>query len=193
MKVTRLNLKSYYRKKGFTLIELLISIGLAAIVFLVSINLLKVTLKTVKVDENRTNFIQEAYFVNEYIKDEILSADKLIILDDLDSLGFIIVNEGSLKKDKPYHYITYYIERNVLYRKAFKSVREIDSSVNLREIKSYIGGKNKICSNITSVSGSGIDTNKNLVIIKYSMRFGNFEKNFSEQLALRAKVIQRGV
>lgn len=186
-------MKNCYQKKGFTLIELLISIGLAAIVFLVSINLLNVTLKTVKTDERRTNFIQEAYFANEYIKDEILSADKLIVLDDLDTLGFVIVNEGSLKKDKPYHYITYYLEGNVLYRKAFRSIREIDNNINLRVIKGYIGGKNKICSNVTNVSGSGIDTNKNLVMIKYSVRFREFERNFSEQLALRAKVVQRGV
>lgn len=130
------NLKhAYLNRKGFTLLELILGISIMSLLLITFYTILSFNLKVNEKALLEDEMLLNGRYMLEYIKEEIVSADKIISSDkieDLDekfpnNIGFVIVkvkgyekrtpkSSDNIYKESGYIYTSYYFENNSIIR-----------------------------------------------------------------------------
>lgn len=176
-----LNLKEVSsNNKGFTLIELLIGISLFCILLSSMYSLMYFTTNLAEKGDDIDIALSNGRYAIEYIKNEIISADRIISsskFDNLDELfptniGFVSMekqfnydSEGKITKVN-YNYRTYYQKNDELVRIAY-------NTSNKSEIKgSLFSGYNQICNGLVDFSNSKLDIESSLINLYMKLKQG---------------------
>lgn len=163
-------------RRGMTLLELILTIALTIILLTTILSLLTYSNRSLMMADNMDEILLNGRFALEYIKGEILSADKIISsskIKDLDfayptNIGFVIMEKTGNK----YHFITYYRRNNELVRIACE--KNLNNYPNQRDFKGY----NQICSKLLYLENTNIDIENGIINLQLDM--GEDEKSILE-------------
>lgn len=183
------------KNKGFTLIELLMWICLFSILFLAYFSLLEYTNKVLKMGDGVDEVLSNARFGIEYIKEEILSADRIIPIDKFQGLkhkypfifDFVILTIYETRNDKnqvtktTYNYSTYYLQGEELRRVA---VNKENQSL---PIGSEFSGHNQISTNVSSIHGTKLIRSDKIIRLGLSMGENN-RKDFKTKVYINCPI-----
>ncbi|MDR7870019.1 MAG: hypothetical protein RIN55_04115 [Tissierellaceae bacterium] len=155
----------YSSKKGFSLIGMVLYFGILSIILITMYSLLFYTSNSYKMIDTIDMSLFEGRYVVEYIKDEILSSDRIISSSNFDTLdfdypnniGFVSMEEetvynsdGSISRVN-YNFRTYYLNENKLMRMAYNtdndSIYKFDSKA----------GHNPISDEVLDISNTNLD------------------------------------
>lgn len=124
----------YQSKRGFTLIELILGISIMSLLIITFYTVLSFNLKVNESSLIQDELLLNGRYVSEYIKEEIMSADRIVSsykFEDLDTkfptnIGFVIVKVIDYEKieskkeyiyrEKDCNYITYYFKEDSIIR-----------------------------------------------------------------------------
>lgn len=176
-----LNLKeSYSNRKGFTLLEMILYIAILSILLLSLSSVLSITSRACLDSESFDMALFNGRFAMEYIKGEIISADRIISSLEFDNLnedfpnniGFVTLEEelyynldGEVTNSN-YNFSTYYFEDDRLVRVAYNT-----SNSSLYDSE-RLSGHNQICDGIVESGNCSLDKEKNLIKLSFSMNNG---------------------
>lgn len=161
----------FQKNKGFTLIEFILSISLMSIVLISIFSLLQYANMSLDRSDDMEEVLLNGRYGLEYIKGEVLSADRLVSsskFKNLDrkyptNIGFVIMKEnGNL-----YKFITYYKKNNELIRIS------CEKALNNYPSESNFKGFNQICTNLIDLGSTYIDTDKELLNLYLDMGVEN--------------------
>ncbi|MDO5040753.1 MAG: prepilin-type N-terminal cleavage/methylation domain-containing protein [Peptoniphilus sp.] len=150
-KITRLKSKRYCTAKGFTLIELVVSIALAAVVFSALASVLGFSLSLFGKVSAHDGLFQEAYFTENFLYEEIASADYIVPNGNPRSLGFTLIKVTGAEQGQKitYRYTYYSLEDKTLKRHSINTEKKLQAE--------YIGQKMGVNNIITGVEGITCD------------------------------------
>lgn len=167
-----LNLKGpYLDNKGFSLMELILGICLIAILISTIYSLIYFTGSIFKKGEAMDTALFNGRYAIEFIKDELLSADRVICSSKFDNLDTMIPNnigfvsmekqiryskEGIIR-DVNYNFRTYYQKGDELIRIAYNSPNDSQWEGAL------FSGYNQICKGFNGFGSSKLDMENNMV------------------------------
>ncbi|NLY47076.1 MAG: hypothetical protein GX053_13965 [Tissierella sp.] len=185
----------YLDNKGFFLLEILLSVSLICILLSSVYSIVRFTYNTtMQSDEIDTALLNGRYAI-EYIKDEVMSADKIYFssrFTNLDynypkNIGFVIMEKelkfGNGKIDSiNYNYRTYYQKNDELIRIAYNTPNDSLFEGNL------FSGHNQICSGIISFEDSNLDIGNNVVNLSIHMAQGNGSLSLETTINLRCPI-----
>ena len=176
-----LNLKQVYsNKKGFTLVEMVLYIAIVSILLTSIYSVIFFTIKANANSESLDMALFNGRFAIEYIKSEVLNADKIICsskFDNLDkdypnNIGFVTLEEqtsydleGEIT-DINYNFRTYFIKDDKLIRIAYNT-----SNASLYNSE-LLSGHNQICEGIIEFNNCNLDKESNLINISLSIEQG---------------------
>ncbi len=191
-----LNLKEpYLNNKGFSLLEMVLSISLICILLSSVFSIFKFTFNTLtKGDEIDTALLNGRYAI-EYIKNEIMSADKIYSSSKFtnldynypDNIGFVIVekefNYRNSKIDSiNYNYKTYYKKNDELIRIAYNTPNDSLFEGDL------FSGHNQVCSGVIDLKSSSLDIENNLIYLSINVAQGKESLNLETTINLRCPI-----
>ena len=167
-----LNLKvPYLDKRGFSLMELILGICLLSILISTIYSLMYFTGNIFKKGEEMDTALFNGRYAIEFIKDEIISADKVICSSKFENLDTVIPNnigfvsmeeqirysgEGIIR-DVNYNFRTYYQKEDELIRIAYNSPN------NSRWDGNLFSGHNQICKGLSNFGTSKLDMENNVI------------------------------
>lgn len=164
----------YQNNKGFTLIEFLLYFTISSILLLSILSLFIYSNKALNATDITDEIFLNGRYGLEYIKEEVLSADKIATSNkfkNLDSryptnIGFVLMKEnGDL-----YEYITYYQKNDELIRIACKYSSKSYPS------QDYFKGFNQISTNLLSLKNTKIDKENKILNLHLDMGLDNKSK-----------------
>lgn len=200
-------LNRYYqnqRNKGFLLMDLLIGLAVGSILFTSICSLFKYCINSSKIAEEKEDLTLNGRYAIEYMKNEIKSADEIILIDKIkgydekysNNFGFVIKQKIEIKllkpinKDKRFEnrYIIYYI--NDCYLRRDSVTQKTERIPEAREFS----GSNTIAEKIKSIDGSHIDFNDKRIIIMLKL-CGRWNKSLEvgTEIYVRSPIINWGV
>lgn len=174
----------FLNNKGFTLIEYLLGISLVSILLISIFSLFHFTNESLVISENHNDTYLNGQYGLEYIKREVLTADKIISSSKIkglerkfpNNIGFVLM----IKSENKFTFITYYIENNNLIRIA--SNEDVKSYPNSSQLKGF----NEICTNIISFNNTNIDVGNKLLNLSIDVGKDNsLMMNFKTTVFLR--------
>ncbi len=165
------NLKVAFQKnKGFTLIEFILGFSLTTLLLSSIFMIFNYSTNISQMGNEMDEILLNGRYAVEYIKGEIMSADKIICSSKFNELnyryptniGFVIlhITKNNRTKDKyKYNYITYYVENNELKRIACEGLED-------RYPKGeYFSGFNQVCTLMVDLSKTQLDTKNSLIYL----------------------------
>lgn len=191
-----LNLRErYLDNKGFSLLEMILSVSLICILLSSVYSIVQFTYNTIaKGDEIDTALLNGRYAM-EYIKGEIMSADKIYSTSKFSNLdynypnniGFVIMEkELNYRNGKinniNYNYKTYYQKNDELIRIAYNTPNDSLFEGDL------FSGYNQICSGIIDFNNSILDIENNLIYLSINMAQGKESLNLETTINLRCPI-----
>ena len=192
-----LNLKGVYSdKRGFTLIELIVGIVVISILFSSIYSLLFFTNRVTDKADHVDTLLYNGRYAMEYIKGEIIAADKVICsskFEDLDriyssNIGFVTMEE-QCQYDKlghitnvNYNFRTYYQKKDELIRIAYNTPNK-----SLLDGKLF-SGNNLISDGLRSLNHSILDVDNNLIKLFIELEQGDAELVLESTINLRCPV-----
>lgn len=203
----------YLGKKGFTLIELILGIAIMSMLIIIFYTVLSFDLRVNEVSLLEDELLLNGRYVLEYLKEEIMSADRIVCSDRFENLdikfptniGFVIVKvidyekleskkdankeantekKEYIYKEKECNYITYYFKEDSIIRISGKSPSNIFPYADIFK------GYNKIGESILEASKIILQKD-NLVRIELSL--GKDEKeisSFKSNIIVRCPVVR---
>lgn len=183
------------KNKGFTLIELLMWICLFSILFLAYFSVLEYTNNVLKMGDGVDQVLSNARFGIEYIKEEILSADRIIPIDKFQGLehkyplifDFVILTIYETRNDKnivtktTYNYATYYLQDDELRRIA------VNAENQSLPIGSEFSGHNQISTNVSSIDDTKLLRRDKIIRLCLGMGENN-KKNFETKVYINCPI-----
>ncbi|CDZ74439.1 Hypothetical protein ING2D1G_0245 [Peptoniphilus sp. ING2-D1G] len=146
----KLKSKKYYRTKGFTLIELVFSIALVAVVFSTLTSVLNFSFKMSGAVNTKDEIFQESYFTENFLYDEISSADYIVQNTKPGTLGFTIIKLTGVddgEKNTGYRYTYYSLKDNRLRRHSINTKNKLEDGYPLNRM-----GVNNIISGVENIN-----------------------------------------
>ncbi len=197
-----LNLRELYSgKRGFTLIELVVGIAIMSILLSSTFSILYFSTRSTKQGDDMDLLLFNSRYAIEYIKGEVMSADKIISsskFKDYDSeypnnIGFVVMEEEAsyINKDKKaytpyddfkttnYKYISYYQKDNELVRIAYTTHRESFFDGN------EFSGHNQISQGIMDISNTFLDIENNTIKLQIEFYEGDRSLDLQTLIYLR--------
>jgi len=164
-------------KKGFTLIELLLWISLFSIIFMAFFSVLEYVNNLVRIGDREDEILSSARYGIEYIKGEILSADRIIPIYKFEGLNskyhnifdFVILKITEIKTDNNienkynYNYATYYLKNDELIRIA------INKETELLPNASEFSGHNQICTFVMDIDETELLISDRIIRLQLTM------------------------
>ncbi len=182
----KLKLKKYCKTKGFTLIELVLSIALTAVVFSAVTSVLNFSLTMSGRINARDSLFQESYFTENFLYEEISSADYIVSNNNPRSLGFTLikligVNDG--EQNTGYRYTYYSLKDKTLKRHSINTKNKVQKGYAGKEM-----GVNNIISGVENISCNLTDEKVTIEIfydregIKHSSKIIVANRTFEEYI-----------
>lgn len=162
----------FQNNKGFTLIEFILGITLTTILLITIFSLFNYSNRILERSDNMDRIILNGRFGLEYIRDEVLIADKIISsykFKDLNlmyptNIGFVIMKEKKKSDGEiSYDFITYYRKNDELMRIACENFTgNYPSQGNFK-------GFNQICTNLTLLENTNINIDNKVLNLQLNM------------------------
>lgn len=193
-------------RKGFTLIELVLGISLISMILLTFLSLFSFVLKVNERDLLKDEMLLNGRYTSEYIKEEISSADKIIVSSLFYGLnekfkrnmGFVIlkIDRESFKKEDQYSYTTYFFREDTIVR--------VNAKINLVKNKEFLTrdilknlphpdlfkGYNTMCNSVLDESEIILDKD-DIVHLNLFLKDEKTEKfQFESNVFLRCEVLR---
>lgn len=192
-----LNLKELFlNRKGFTLVEMVLYIAILSILLTSLCMILSITSKASIDSESLDMALFNGRFAMEYIKGEIISADRIIPSSEFDNLnedfpnnlGFVSLEEelyygldGKVINSN-YNFRTYYIEDDKLVRVAYNT-----SNPSFYDSQ-RLSGYNQICEGIVEASNCNLDKENKLINLCFSLDRGGQPLLLETAISIRCEV-----
>lgn len=203
----------YGGKKGFTLVEVILGIAIMSLLIITFYTVLSFNLKVNESSLLEDEILLNGRYVLEYIKEEIISADRIVSshrFEDLDTkfptnIGFVIVKvidyekleskkddnkkantekKEYIYKEKECNYITYYFKEDSIIRISGKAPSNIFPYANLFK------GYNQIGEGLLETSNIALQKN-NLINIDLSLGKDKKEiASFKSTIIVRCPVVR---
>lgn len=179
--VKMLNYRPFSQSKsGFTLVELLLWICLFSILFMAFFSVLEYVNNVLKIGDREDEILSSARYGIEYIKSEILAADKIIPTYKFEGLNnkypnmfdFVILTLDEVKNNNgvvtgvKYNYTTYYLKNDELTRIAINKDRDLLPKGN------EFAGHNQLSTFVLGIDGTKLMVSDKLIKLKISMGDG---------------------
>lgn len=200
----------FQNKKGFTLVELVLGTAILSILIITLYTSVSFSLKMNHKSTVEDEMILNGRYILEYIKEEISSADKIIlsnVFENLDTkyprnIGFVILNldkkrdtnTGKILYPITYSYTTYYFQNDKIIRINAKKLinREIDMNTKtLKEISSKVSnfsGHNELGYNLSNKSKIQLNDN-NTISLELLFKDDEFKvSSFKSKIFVRCEV-----
>ena len=177
----------FQKNRGFTLIELMLVLAISSIIMVPTCSILKLSIKTCEIGEQRDELMLNGRHAIEYIKNEIKSADMIVAQKKIRALnikyptniGFLLVY---FEKNDIYEYVTYHTEDGDLIRVTCRIGKERYPSYS-----SFTG--NNVVSKLTdSISNTRLDTENNMIYLDFDLKSDSDEE---QKLNLKSDIYIR--
>lgn len=184
-------------REGFTLIELVLWIAIFSILIMSFFSLFKYVNAVLSIGDSVDEVLSSGRYGIEYIKKEILNADKIIPsykFKDLDyiypnNFNFVIftlqeiVNEKTNTIKYKYNYSTYYLKDDELTRIAIN--KDTKSLPDGNDFSGY----NQLCTNVLNIENTSLNISSSSINLHFIMGGnGNRELSFKTKLYLNCPV-----
>jgi len=188
---------SFQRLKGFSLIELILWLALFSVLMTASISLLINVNGLINRGHNQDTMLLTGQYALDYIKKEILGADRIIPsskITNLDriypnNIGFVILNikaednEFTGKKIYTYNYSTYYLKNDQLIRIATNR-----NDPNYPPAKEF-SGYNQLCKGVAKLWKTRLDMVNKMIHLNLTISVANAqEQNFKSTIKLNCPI-----
>lgn len=177
----------YQKNKGFTLLEIILFLGIGSIIMLPLLSILNFSLKSFDRGEQKDELFLNARYGIEYIKDEILRADKIIDSSKIsglkerypENIGFVIVIS---EESGDYRYITYHISNSKLIRMACTRKDERYPS------QISFAGYNVLSDYIESIDASNFYSKESMILLDFKFKHRNEKLNIKSDIYIRCPI-----
>lgn len=170
--VSMLSLKEVSQKnKGFTLIEFVLGMSLVSIVLCSVFVVLNHSMNIFQYGDESDEILLNGRYAIDYIKNEIMSADKIISsskFKNLDfeyptNIGFVIMSKGDIRCN----YITYYKRNDELTRISCEGLE------NRYPNSTRFSGFNQVCTLLLDFNKTELKVENNLMEINLKLGYDN--------------------
>ncbi len=185
-------LRTKHRSRGFSLVELMLYLAISSLIAMTIFSLLSFIVLELKKIENEEEIQLNGRYAIEYIKNEVKRADKILAIEKIeglaekyeDNIGFIIFNFDPYRENGySFNYITYYHENNKIIRiAANRNTKGLPWSTSF-------GGHNIVADYVSSIEGTGIDFEKKIIKLNFTLEDVNSKKYiFKSIISIRCTV-----
>lgn len=183
-------------RKGFTLVEMVLYIGILSILLTSLCMVLSITSRASLDSESLDMALFNGRFAMEYIKGEIISADRIITSSEFDNLdedfpnniGFVSLEEelyydfdGKVTNSN-YNFRTYYVEDDKLVRVAYNT-----SNPSFYDSE-RLSGYNQICDGIVEANNCSLDKENRLIRLSFSLDRGTVPLLLKTAISIRCDI-----
>ncbi|WP_333637762.1 prepilin-type N-terminal cleavage/methylation domain-containing protein [Tissierella praeacuta] len=181
---------TYLQNKGFTLIEIILSLTICSLIILPLFSILKFSMDACTIGDEKDELMLNGRYAIEYIKEEVKSADKIILSDKIEGLkkkfptniGFVIMIIDDDNGYNPYKYSTYHMKNNKIIRLA----------CNLKNNKypSYIkfDGYNELCGFVDNIGDTTVDIENSIISLHLKFKHNHEKLELKSDIYIRCPI-----